>query len=793
MSGDTVAQLTVEQKVALMAGADVWHTAQIDDPPVPAIRMSDGPAGVRGTSWSGSPSFSFPCGAALGATFDPELVTEIGGALARECIARGVNVLLGPTVNLARTPIGGRNFECFGEDPLLTAELAVGYIEGLQRSGVAACVKHFAANDAEFERMTVSVEVDEETLRELYLIPFEAAVTRAGVRCVMSAYNRLHGTFCSEHAWLLGDVLRGNWGFDGVVVSDWHGCHSGAASLRAGLDVEMPGPPVHRGAALAAEIDSGAASPDDLDRAADNVVRLAAWTHAGRPSGESDGDDGPDATRELIRRAAIAAMVLLKNDGGLLPLGLTTQRLALIGPNAAEGKAQGGGSAHVTPERVVGPWEALRRRGYDVAFEPGGFIGTTLPVLHAAGAFRVELTDASGNSATITAPQLKWLWQQPPVGDDGRVLDGFDFGGRASGPFVPDATGRWEFGVLSVGASTLRIDGDVTIEVPAGEKGGIFFGFAAPERRTTIELEAGRSYDVELDYPMAPGEVFRGFAVGARYMAPGDPIGRAVRAAAGADAAVVIVGTDEFFETEGEDRTTLALPGDQDALVAAVAAANPNTVVVLNSGSPVTMPWLDDVAAVVQLWFAGQELGDALADVLSGDQEPGGRLPVTFPRSLDETPAAPYYPPVDERSVYGERQLIGYRWFDRTGVEPLFPFGHGLGYATFTIAPVHVTGSPGDGVTVTVDVANTGERSGGEVVQVYVEPVDGDPLRPVRQLAGFRRIRVDHGATERVDIRLSPRAFEVWRDGAWVAAARSFRLLVGRSSRDLAAAGTVEA
>ncbi len=254
---DVAAALTLEQKIALMGGADVWHTARIDDPPVPAIRMSDGPAGVRGTSWTGPPSLSFPCGAALGATFDPQLVAEIGDALADECIARGVHVLLGPTVNLARTPIGGRNFECFGEDPLLTAELAVGYIDGLQRRRVAACIKHFVANDTEFERMTVSAEVDEETLRELYLVPFEAAVTRAGVRCVMSAYNRLNGTFCSEHEWLLSDVLRGDWGFDGVVVSDWHGCHSGAPSLRAGLDVEMPGPPLHRGAGLAAEIAAG--------------------------------------------------------------------------------------------------------------------------------------------------------------------------------------------------------------------------------------------------------------------------------------------------------------------------------------------------------------------------------------------------------------------------------------------------------------------------------------------------------------------------------------------------------
>ena len=287
--------------------------------------------------------------------------------------------------------------------------------------------------------------------------------------------------------------------------------------------------------------------------------------------------------------------------------------------------------------------------------------------------------------------------------------------------------------------------------------------------------------------------MFRGFAVGARYVAPGDPIARAARAAAGADAAVVIVGTDEYFETEGEDRTTLPLPGDQDALVAAVAAANPNTVVVLNSGSPVTMPWLDDVAAVVQLWFPGQELGDALADVLSGDQEPGGRLPVTFPRSLDETPAAPYYPPVDGRSVYGERQLIGYRWFDRTGVEPLFPFGHGLGYTTFTIAPVASLGRRATASTVAVDVANTGERSGSEVVQVYVEPVDGDPRpprAPTRRLPpGPCRSRGDRAGRRS---RCRRRAFEMWRDGAWVPAAASFRLLVGRSSRDLTDAGTID-
>jgi beta-glucosidase len=526
---------------------------------------------------------------------------------------------------------------------------------------------------------------------------------------------------------------------------------------------------------------------DDLDRAAGNVVRLAAWTHGDQRRDSTDEGEAADATRELIRRTAVTAMVLLKNGGGLLPFGLTTQRLALIGPNAAEGKIQGGGSAQVRPERVRGPLDALRARGYDVTFEPGGFIGRTLPVLEAPDGFRAELHDASGHSTSLAGSQLKWLWQQPPTDD----FDGLTFGGRAMGSFVPHESGTWEVGMLSVGAATLRVDGDVVVDIPVGESGGTVFGYAAPEQRVTIELEAGRAYAVEVDYPLAAGDVFRGFAVGARHVPADDPIAKAAAVASVADAAVVVVGTDEFWETEAEDRTTLSLPGDQDALVAAVAAANRHTVVIVNSGAPVTMPWLDDVAAVVQLWFPGQELGEAVAAVLVGDEEPGGRLPVTFPRSLDETPAAPYYPPIDGRSVYGERQLIGYRWFDRTGIEPLFPFGHGLGYTTFTITPREVGGAVDAGATVAVEVANTGERAGSEVVQVYVEPIDGDAVRPLRQLAGFRRLRLDPGDIETVEIDLPPRRFEAWRDGGWHPAAASFRIWVGRSSRDLAEAGTI--
>ena len=340
-----------------MAGADVWHTAQIDDPPCrrsgcrtdrPAFGGRRGPGRRRSRSRAGRRSAprSTPSSSPRSAPPSP-----------RECIARGVHVLLGPTVNLARTPIGGRNFECFGEDPVLTAELAVAYIDGLQRLGVAACVKHFVANDTEFERMTVSVEVDEETLRELYLVPFEAAVTRAGVRCVMAAYNRLNGTFCSEHEWLLGDVLRGDWGFDGVVVSDWHGCHSGAPSLRAGLDVEMPGPPLHRGAGLAAEIASGAAV-GGRPRPCRRQDRRASPSGARRRSSDRR-DVGHRRRRSrhgaLIRRAAVAAMVLLKNDGGLLPLGPDDAAARPDRPQRRRRQGSGRWQRPGPPRAVVGP------------------------------------------------------------------------------------------------------------------------------------------------------------------------------------------------------------------------------------------------------------------------------------------------------------------------------------------------------------------------------------------------------------------------------------------------------
>lgn len=786
--------LTVEQQVALLAGVDTWHTASFADPPVPALRVSDGPAGVRGTSWSGPESASFPCGAALGATFDPAIVEEVGRALARELASKGAHVLLGPTINLARTPVGGRNFEMFGEDPHLTAELAVAYVRGVQapaENGTrrAVCVKHLVGNDGEFERMTVSVEVDEAVLREVYLAPFEAVVTRAGARAVMAAYNRLNGTYCSEHRWLLTDVLRGEWGFDGVVFSDWFGAHSTAAALAAGLDLEMPGPPIQRGPALLDAVTAGAVPAGEVERAAARVLALGDWVGAAAGPG-AEGPGGGARTRDVIRRAAVAATVLLRNDG-VLPLA-PGSRLALIGPNAEHGWVQGGGSARVRPETRPGPLATLRDRGWDVTFEPGGGIAKRLPALR--GDYTVEYSDGAGRSLRAPAEAVSWYWDDPPAPAGGpSPFTGTDFAARVTGRLVPDTTGTWEVGAAAVGPVTVALDGRVVVAIPAGVTGGTFFGMGSDEHRARVELEAGRAYAVEIDYPLHPGHLVRGLTVGARAVPTADPVEAAAAAAAAADVAVVVVGTDDEWETEGEDRTSLALPGDQDRLVAAVAAANPRTVVVVNAGSPVTMPWLEAAAAVVHVWFPGQEIGDALADVLTGAAEPGGRLPVTFPRDLTTTPTAEIYPGSGGVLRYGEGRLVGHRWYDRHDVEPLFPFGFGLGYTTFALAPRAVTGSPAGGAVVTVEVTNTGGRAGSEVVQVYVGPPDDDPARPVRTLAGFAKVTLEPGASAVIDVAAAPRSFRRWAGGAWVVPAGEHRVWVGRSSRHLVEAAVLTA
>ncbi|MFM8267592.1 MAG: glycoside hydrolase family 3 protein [Ilumatobacteraceae bacterium] len=800
-------EATPDELVALTSGSDLWHTMPIARLGIPAMRVSDGPVGVRGTRFDGPASINIPCSTLLAATWDPGLVEEIGELLGREAVAKGVSVHLAPAVNLHRTPIGGRNFEFMSEEPQLSARMAVAYVRGVQSTGVASCIKHFVGNDTEIERMTVDSRIDERTLREVYLVPFEAAVREAGVRAVMTAYNRVDGSFCTDHR-LIAEVLRGEWGFDGVVISDWFGLHSTVEAVIAGTDLEMPGPTLHRGATLAAAIDAGEVAIDVVRARARAVLETLEWTGAldrEDPGAESTRDDPDD--HALVRRAAAEGMVLVRNvvrtDRPVLPLDPTTvRRVAVIGPNADRGQLMGGGSAHVTPTSASHPLDALARRlgpsGVEVAFAEGCRIHRRLPALdpRQCTEFTVEiyrspddLDDASvAPVRTRSVRGTRLMWQVDPTG---QARPNPSFGARLRTTFTPSVSGAWQFGVECIGSVRLHVDGRMVLDTAGAPLGGSFFGNGCSEQRATVSLEEGRPTEIVLDlrHP-AMGMTLAGASLGALAPVVGDPLAEAVDLAASSDLAVVVVGTNDDWESEGWDRRSLDLPGDQDELVRRVARTGTPTVVVINAGAPVAMPWLDEVDAVVVAWFPGQAFGDALVDVLVGDVEPQGRLPVTFPRRLEDTPAFEHLPPRDGVAHYAEGRLIGHRWYDTTGREPLFAFGHGLGYGQVEI--VGAAAPPIDGVVheVVVEVANRGARPAVEVVQVYAHcPTRTGGDQPVQWLVGFVKVCLAVGEVRTVAVPLDDRSFSTWdvATGSWRVVDEPHELRIGTSSRRIVA------
>ncbi len=795
-----LARLSLAQKVRLLTGANFWAL-----PPEPRIGldrllMSDGPIGVRGEEWSSAdPSLALPSPTALGATWDTALIRRIGWALAREARRKGVHVLLAPTVNLHRSPLGGRHFECFSEDPFLTGEIGAAYVTGVQEGGVAATVKHFVANDAETERFTVSVVVSERTLRELYLAPFERLIG-AGAWAVMAAYNSVNGTTMTEHAGLLRGVLEEEWGFDGAVMSDWTAARSTEAAALAGLDIVMPGPLGPWGAALEAAVREGRVPEGTVDEKVRRVLRLAARTgalagHGGTTSSPPD-EDGV----ALAREAAARSFVLLRNEAGLLPLtGL--RRIALIGPAAASARAMGGGSARVFPEHIVSPLDGLRGAlppDVEISYAVGTDPRTRLAPAEGAGwadprtgagGLRATFLDTSGSvlaEALLGTGEARWLGRLPGKADPSRVTRV-----EISAVFTPSAGGVHEFGIAGLGPFRLSVGGRTLFDeviLPPGDD--LFAGFLAPpERRVAVELTAGRPVEVSLECGARiardlPAVAFR---LGHADPSPGHDalLAEAECAAAAADVAIVMVGTTAEVESEGFDRTSLALPGRQDELVARVAAAGSRTVVVVNAGSPVLMPWAGDVGAVLLTWFPGQEYGSALADVLLGLSEPGGRLPTTWPGRAEDCPVLSTTPSGGELR-YDEGVFIGYRaWQAPCGgasarpVRPAYWFGHGLGYTTWAYENLAVAGD-----RLTVRVRNTGQRRGREVVQAYLGPVSPDPDRPARWLAGFAVLDADPGELAEALITLPARAFQIWTDSGWRTAGGRYLIEVGHSVDD---------
>lgn len=772
----------------------MWRTAAVARLGIPSIQVSDGPSGVRGDDDNLEVnSVCLPAGVALGATWNPELVAAAGGVLAREARDRGIQVLLAPTVNIHRSPLAGRNFECYAEDPYLSGSIAAGYISGLQQGGVAACIKHFVANDQEYERFSMSSEVAERPLREIYLEPFRIALERANPWTVMSAYNRINGTYASEHELLLGELLKGEWGYDGLVMSDWYGTYSDAVPAGP-LDLEMPGPARWMDPEkILAALKRGEIQEEVIDAKARRLLRLIDRV-SGQPAGGAATDHESAAGDTVPRQAATESIVLLKNQGDLLPLAAQgPRRIVVIGENAERAQIAGGGSAFVNPRYTVSPLEGIRSRvaeNVTVEYHIGEAIHRTPPLIDPAWLSSAEgrqgldlryypnreLAGEPSHTAVVERSELLWFGMVNPY------IDPLNFSLELSGTITVPESGEYMFHLGALGQVRLELGGETLIDAWESP--------AYSEETATLRLEAGEPLPIRLVYATDPESTWRGVRLGCVEKLPYDPFEAAVKAAASADVAVVVAGFTREWESEGFDRPDMRLVGRQDELIARVAEANPRTVLVLNTGAPVDMPWIEAVPAVLQAWYGGQDAGAALADILFGEESPSGKLPMTIPRRLEDTPAYLTYPGENGKVYYGEQLFVGYRYYDRRRLDPLFAFGHGLSYTRFEYDNMRLNGEsfgPGDSIEVSVDIRNTGSRPGKEVVQLYVRDPESRLVRPERELKAFAKVALQARAGETVTLTLDARSLAYYDSaaGRWVTEPGEFLLEVGSSSRDL--------
>lgn len=802
-----LAALGLDDKTRLLAGQDLWSLPALPAIGLRSLVMSDGPIGVRGVRWTAAdPSVALPSPTALAATWDPELARRAGRLLAQEARRKGVHVLLAPTVNLHRTPLGGRHFEAYSEDPYLTGEIGTGYVRGVQDGGVATTVKHFVANDAETDRFTVNNTVAPRPLRELYLAPFERIVRNAHPWGIMAAYNQVNGSTMTEHRYLQNAVLRGEWGFDGFIVSDWLAARTTVGAITGGLDAAMPGPRTVYGEALADAVRAGEVDEKIVDLAVRNILLLAARTGAlesappAVPAAALPATvDGDALAREIARRSFVLVRNEVRDGADALPLAPGTT-VALSGALARDARVLGGGSALVFPDHVVSPLDGLTAALPEGAltYAVGADPSDELAIAEAGFDLTAVCRDVSGAVlATVPLPsgQIQWIGADLPDGVTHDTLDTVEI----TGTFTPRASGEHTFGTRGTGSFALTVDDRPLFDgtqdrAPGTDPLGAFFN--EPVERGRLPLAEGAPVRVSLSHRPGPGtgHPLKGVAFSLVHLAPlRDPdelIAEAVEAARTADTAIVVVGTTERVESEGFDRTDLKLPGHQDALVHAVAAVNPRTVVVVNSGSPVELPWRNEVAAVLLSWFPGQEAGHALADVLRGQEEPGGRLPTTWPVALADVPVSATTPTNGELP-YTEGVFIGYRAWEKAGTTPAYAFGHGLGYTTWEYESVSATPD-----AVTVRVRNTGSRPGSDTVQIYLAPAPAPdaPERPARWLAGFARVTAAPGGSVEVTVPVETRAYQVWDEEAygWKTVPGTYEVQAARSLADVRATTTVD-
>ena len=799
-----IQDLTLREKISLMSGFNSWYTNKIDRLDIPSIKMSDGPNGVRGDSTSGKSSACFPCAISIGSTWDMDLINQLGVALGEEAKVKDVDVLLGPTINIHRHPLGGRHFESFSEDPFLTGKIATEYVKGVQSQNVAACLKHFIGNDTEYERHLVSSNIDEKTLREIYLLPFEMGVKEGNAQVVMSAYNKLNNIYCSSHKELLIDILKDEWGFDGYVVSDWGAALETEENARGGLDLEMPGPGNVWGDQLYAAVSEGKVEEELINDKVRRILNIASFSKRfENPTNKPEESNDSSEHRKLLKEAAAAGMVLLKNNN-LLPLKSNIKNLAIIGPNAKEAQIIGGGSASLKPHYQAHPLEAFENKLGDqtnISYAKGCHTHKYLPkvkeeLMDDKKGFLVEYFEGSKFDENI-------LVQEHLIGNKFWVFEGFakdviakfdrpDISVRFSCAYTPDISGNHEFEIFGIGKARLFIDGKELIdnwtETSPGEA---FFSFSSDSKKALVDLDEGKTYQLEIRYKFEGN--FPAIYIGCQTPDKVNLFDEALEVAKVADQVILIVGTNSDWETEGNDRSDFNLPANQNYLIEEVLKVNPNTLVVLNTGSPVKMPWVDRAEAILQTWFAGQEFGNAMVDIITGAINPSGRLPTSFPKNIEDTPAFNSYPGKDLQMNYEEKLLVGYRWYDKKDIKTLFPFGHGLSYTQFEYTDLEVEIQANNKVSCTFLIQNTGLIAGAETAQCYIGYKTDDHSEPKKTLQGFSKITLNQGDKSKVEINLNSRNFSSWNEAKqnWEVRSGSYEIFIGSSAENIILQSTI--
>ena len=811
---DLLGRLSLEEKAGFMAGKDMWFMKSVERLGIPSVQVTDCGHGVtvildEAGRYSGCAT-CFPTAVAQAASWDRKLVYEIGSAIAREARDLGSAILLAPMVNIHRTPLNGRNYETYSEDPFLAGTLASSFIKGVQSEHIGAVIKAMTANNQQTNQQNLNVEVSERALREIYLPAFRIPVLDANPWGVMTAYNGLNGypTCASKH--LISTILKQEWRYDGFVVSDWRSV-KGSESITAGLDIEMPGP----GRFMATKdilkaVAQGNLTENELnDRISRYLRALIKSRLLDRDHPKLAAESNTTRHRELARRAAEKSIILLKNNSGVLPLNRSTlSKLAVIGPNAEQARLGGGGSASVTACYAVSPLKGLKDycgKAVSIEFVEGATMKGNLPVVDNQYLFTTDQgkmisglkgeyfdnTGLAGKPSCVRIDEkvdFSWGWAAPC-----KEVGKSRYSVRWSGGIRAPVSGTYRIGVTChEGGFRLYVNGKMTINQWENTTNETFEAvFSRKSENVRIDMTEGATCDIRLEFRKWGNKN----AIRLEWDVPGrqSPIEDAVRLAAESDAAIVFVGLSNLFEGGMNDREDIALPEGQDELIRAVARANANTIVVLIGGTPVAMPWLDDIPSVLEAYYPGQEGGNAIARVIFGDVNPSGKLPETFPKRLKDNPSHDFFPGQKRRVSYGEGIYVGYRHYDTKGIEPLFPFGHGLSYTEFEYSHLRIEQKRDGRVRVTLDVRNSGKSAGAEVVQLYVRDLEASVERPDKELKAFAKTALLPGQTKQAALFLKRDAFAFFSpiQKRWIVEPGEFELLIGSSSRDIRLTDTI--